>query len=976
MTQDSSASPTRPWYQSPLLWLAVIGIGAAVAGVLWLLQPAPPSSVELVAQAEELLRQGEFQQAEQLLQPLVSKTPPDHNAVVVVARALFKQDQIQECIELLNKLPERDAAASLLTLARASLETSPKMSQGELLYRAALEANPDNIDAHRELARILGLSARRHEAIPHILSLIRAGKETDLIILLARERSMIRDEQSLEAAHKLIPDDPLPLLGLAWIELEDGRQEQAIEYVREAIKLNPDLGTAWGRLGTYLSLAEDWNGLVDWSEDLPQVAYESPETWQALGDLARENKDTTGALRCYGEALQMNPESHALTFQMAQLLAQHGEQELAGKMAKRVEELQAFEQTLNRTFFSDQQPGPEQLFALIDAYMSVGRYWEATALVSAAGQAEVAPNQLARAIEILRPEISNLPLQLTAPKFNPLTGFDLQQFPVPTKFSRSNEASAARNWQAPEIRFTEDAAQRGLVFTFNNGNPEPTQHMYEFTGGGIAAIDVNRDELPDLMFTQGGTWPPGNEDASDSLFLNRGEEFIDITENARISDTDFGQGVATGDFNADGFPDFYVANVGANVLWENNGDGTFTKNEVQQFADEKKWTTSTLMADLNNDGLPDIYDVNYVTGADVFTRVCQGQDGAPAICMPFDFNAESDSIWINEGNGEFRSAVGKEFPSALTGKGLGIAAFRDAVDRPLALFVSNDTTPNFLFRPSEDDGNSVWHDEAITSGAALNEQGKAEGSMGIAVDDFNRDGQFDLYVTNFLAESNTVYENMTGGFFTDATERNGLQQATWNFLGFGTQSLDADLDGKCELFVTNGHIDDLSRFNRPYRMTPQLFSYDGNEFHQLDGNNVGEYFAQTKLGRSVATLDWNRDGRKDIVVGHLYDPTALLTNQSAAQNKSVTLRFVGQKNRDATGVIVEFERGGKQEFRQLTAGGGYQASNEPTLVLPVTAEALELRVHWPNNGEQYVSIPEDASQAVAIEGRGVLAIPN
>ncbi|MEZ5942954.1 MAG: tetratricopeptide repeat protein [Planctomycetaceae bacterium] len=431
MTQDDYTSHPRAWHQSPFTWFILLILVAIIAFVVWLMQPVPPSSVQLVTQAEELLKQGEVKQAEELLQPLVTKTPPDHNAVVVCSRALFQQGRTADCVELLNKLPARDAASSLVSLARASLESPPKLSQSEFLFRAALEANPDDIDAHRELARILGLSARRYEAIPHILFLIRAGKETDLIVLLAHEQSMFGDRSTLEAAQAAAPDDPLPLIGLAGIELAEGHRERSIELLREAIKLNPNLSAPWGRLGSYLVQAEDWDALAIWANDLPKVAFESPETWQALGDIARHGDDTAGAIRCYGEALLKNPESYAMTTHMAELLAQHGEQQLADKLSERAGQIGRFEQLVIQTNSMNQQPSPEQMINLINAYVATGRYWEATAFVTMAANAEVNPNRLTRIIEVLRPEVPNLPLQLTAPKHNPLAGFDLSPFPVP-----------------------------------------------------------------------------------------------------------------------------------------------------------------------------------------------------------------------------------------------------------------------------------------------------------------------------------------------------------------------------------------------------------------------------------------------------------------------------------------------------------------------------------------------------------------
>ncbi|MBW3543185.1 MAG: CRTAC1 family protein, partial [Planctomycetes bacterium] len=221
--------------------------------------------------------------------------------------------------------------------------------------------------------------------------------------------------------------------------------------------------------------------------------------------------------------------------------------------------------------------------------------------------------------------------------------------------------------------------------------------------------------------------------------------------------------------------------------------------------------------------------------------------------------------------------------------------------------------------------------------------------------DVDDDGLFDVHVTNFLAESNTLYLGLGAGTFEDATRALGLERPTLDVLGFGTQFLDADLDGRLELFVSNGHVDDLRQDGKPYRMPPQLFRWNGRQFVEADARPLGPYFRGEWLGRPVARLDWNRDGRDDLVVGHLYDDSALLTNTTPDAGRFLSLRLFGvQSNRDAIGTTVEARFGERAIVRQLTAGDGYQASNERRLIFGIgTADRIdELTVRWPSGAIQ------------------------
>jgi len=464
------------------------------------------------------------------------------------------------------------------------------------------------------------------------------------------------------------------------------------------------------------------------------------------------------------------------------------------------------------------------------------------------------------------------------------------------------------------------------------------------------------------------------------LFQNlTGEQFTEISAEAGIDETDFGQGLAVGDFNSDGFPDLFLANAGSNRLLENNGAGTFTDVTDKAGIDGDSWTTSCVVADLTGDGHPDIYEVNYLTGEKVFTKVCQHPDGSPRQCVPTHFDGADDRLWVNDGSGTFHERAGELLSLRPAGKGLGVAVWSDTGSRALNLFVANDTTPNLFYQPEQSSPQAPLRlsETGVRSGVAVNEDGKAEGCMGIALGDVDGDGRIDALVTNFYNESNTLYLNVGDGFFEDRTRETGLESSSMKVLGFGTQFIDVDLDGTLELFVANGHVDDLRSTGRPWRMPAQLYRQSRGRLVPVEPDHAGAYFQQKWLGRAAARCDWNRDGQNDLLVGHLHAPSSLLTNTTNGTRGFLSLRLFGVESpRDAIGTTVKATIGEKTIVRQLTAGDGYQTSNERRLIFGTgdgtTIDRLVIR--WPSGQSQEFETVASSQEVWLVEGGDL--VPN
>jgi hypothetical protein len=556
---------------------------------------------------------------------------------------------------------------------------------------------------------------------------------------------------------------------------------------------------------------------------------------------------------------------------------------------------------------------------------------------------------------------------------------NLRSYPLP---AWRNSGSPIPSRDAPvssegRVAFTDEANSTGLQFTYHNGATSgDSESLFEFDGGGVAVLDYDGDDWPDLYLTQGGPLPfeavPRSD--ADRLFRNLGNgRFLDVTSAARLHEIAYSQGVTVGDVNNDGFPDLYVANIGPNSLYLNNGDGTFTDATQASGTAGAEWTSSCVVADINGDALPDVYAVNYLGLEELRSRLCL--KSSPNRCTPDQFPSEPDRLYLNRGNGQFEEVTRPAGIVDLDGRGLGIIAADFDASHRVSLFVGNDMSRNFFFanQTSARGAAPSFSERALLQGIATDSRGAPKASMGIAAGDANGDGLFDLFITNFYRESNNLYLQQPDHTFSDATWTANLAESGFYMLGWGAQFLDGELDGFPDLIVTNGHVHKPSDSVIPYHMAPQYFRNAGQgRFVELPAATVGEFFAGKYLGRSLARLDWNRDGLEEACISHLNSPAALLLNRTRDHGHYLAVRLVGvDSDRDAIGATVHVISGGRESKRQLMAGDGYQASNQRRLVFGLgTSEQIEaVNVNWPSGLSESFSNLEIDEEYVLIEGR-------
>ena len=969
--------------------LAILVVALAVWFVWW---PPAESADELLIKARSAFADEQYEKANSLVQQFLTIDSDSPAALILAAEIAFSHEGPDKAFTYLSQLGTGCSAETVDANQRAAEAylASGHAAEAETHLSRVLKCQPDHTAALHALGFLLAMEGRCWELRPLLERLSLDGRLFPQELILLADVWAPYDFPERTRFTEAVPTDPLPRLG-SGRRLNATKQYAAAERDLKAIVAaypNMVAAHAWAGVAS-LDAEGEAAPIPAWNAALPPGAQDHPAIWLVRGRWCELHGQPTAAARCFWEAVRRDPNYRNAVYHCGRLIAVTVSTEAAQPFQDRVQKLDRLTDLVHKVpsdiwKMGSDPIGMRNLQEIAILQMELGRMTESLNWCKIAEQLQPELPWISEMVGRLLPIIAAHKEQnVEAP--NPAQQITLSDFPLPD-FSTANAttASLAVTEFPASPQFVDLARATRLRFQYYNA-PEPSSdgmRALESTGGGIGVLDFDGDWWPDVYFTQGSRWPEHRKQTAflDTLFRNTGNgSFTETPPHCGLSDDRFSQGVSVGDFNNDGFPDLYVANIGGNRLYQNNGDGTFTDISEKALVGGTVWTTSCLIADLNGDTLPDLYDANYFEGESSLTRMCV-EDGVARVCHPSEFASERDRLWINRGDGTFSSDTDQLSNQGMGGKGLGLIAADFSGTGHLDLFVANDTTANFFYR-SAGHTNKGPHlvERAMLSGLAFDDSGNAQACMGVAVDDADGDGDLDLFVTNFFEEWNTLYlQQSSGDWYRDESARRGLRDATLAYLGFGTQFVDAELDGWPDLVVANGHVDDYSHKGDPFKMRPQFFRNRGDAFFQeLPGDALGPYFESTHLGRAMARTDWNRDGRDDLIISHLGSPVALVTNHTERVGHCliVHLRSVASA-RDAIGTRVTLHAGERHWTRQLTAGDGYQASNRRSLTfgLGMSAQIDQLTVHWPSGREQTFSeVPID-SEVLLIEDKPELVV--
>jgi tetratricopeptide (TPR) repeat protein len=970
----------RSWFALVTIVIAVGCLGGISIWFFAVRQTESPES-DLVA-AAEALQQSRFEDAGRLSHRVLEFRPTDQKALLIAARSAAAGNDFPKAFALCDRLhdSERRAAVRNLFSKGEAMVRAGQARRAEETLRLTLHLNPNHLDATFILAFLLGAEGRAWEAAPLTRKLIEANRFDipQLKLVAATEDFFILQTRFVNECRAAVPDDPLPLLAVARDALFKNDSDEAEAILRRILEFDPSQIEAQARWGRWLYEHRGIAPLRAWQHGLPRDADDHPDIWVTRGLYALQTKQNLAAIRCFAETARRDSNHRIAHQNLGQLLAKDNP-ELAAKFQHRAELLSELSVPL-LTF--NQRTDPALVRRVAELCEALGHPREAVAWAELGLRGGMNVEWATAFVAQIQDRYAGHPPWVLE-EAQLANQVDLSAFPLPTwdAVPEDNPSSETENSANPsEIRFREDSAAIGIQFRFYNDSTAADNplRMFEFTGGGLGVIDYDGDGWPDLYASQGSRFPeePNPPVHLDRLFQNNGDgQFRDVTLASGLGDSRFSAGVTVGDFDQDGFPDIYLANIGPNRLYRNLGDGTFEDVTLSAGLRDDDWTTSCALADLNGDSLPDIYSVNYLTGEGVYTRTCESA-GRVKSCLPTHFEPQQDRVWLNLGDGRFEEQTATALRrEQFSGRGMGLVVARIEDDGLPNVLVANDTDPNFWQVNASRPGLAglQFQDQGIASGLAFDGNGNPQASMGIAAGDADRDGRLDFFVTNFYREGSALYLQRTESVFEDRTRPAGLFEPSRLMLGFGTQFLDADADGWLDLVVANGHVYNNTHLGEPMAMPPQFFrNSGGGKFSEVPGSQLGSYFTGQYLGRSLVRWDWNRDGSPDIAVSHLDHPLAVLTNQSTTRFHNLVLSLRGVKsNREAIGAIVRVRAGKDNWMIPLTAGDGYQSSNDRRLMLGLGESRIaeEVTIIWPSGVSQRIADLATDLEYVVVEGK-------
>ncbi len=513
--------------------------------------------------------------------------------------------------------------------------------------------------------------------------------------------------------------------------------------------------------------------------------------------------------------------------------------------------------------------------------------------------------------------------------------------------------------EAAEI-FREAAAATGLDFRHNSGAGGEF-HMTEIMGSGAALFDYDNDGDLDVYLIQGAGG--GNKLFRNELIPAGRLRFADVTAQANVGHAGVGMGAATGDYDGDGFTDLYVTNFGGNVLYHNNGDGTFTGVTARAGVAVGRWSTSASFVDYDRDGDLDLFVLNYIDFTPANNKKCYAPSGERDYCTPKAYEPVASRLFRNDGGGRFTDVTVASKIGSSAGPGLGVVAADVNSDGWPDLFVANDSSANLLWINRKD---GTFLEQALTLGAAYSEDGIAKAGMGVAAGDYDNDGRDDLLVLNLTREGATLFRS-AGRSFEDVSLRTGIRPLTFAFTGFGAGWIDYDNDGWLDVFMANGAVtivEALRGTPYPFHQKNLLLRNEaGGRFRDVS-SAAGPTMQLSEVSRGAAFGDIDNDGDIDIVVTNNNGPARLMLNEAGSKQPWLTVKV-------KPGTRVGVERAGEKTlWRQARTDSSYLSANDPRVHFGLGKNPViqGLTVEW-LDGRRDRLPPPKANQSISVPSR-------
>jgi hypothetical protein len=558
--------------------------------------------------------------------------------------------------------------------------------------------------------------------------------------------------------------------------------------------------------------------------------------------------------------------------------------------------------------------------------------------------------------------------------------------PSPAAASDDSEGDEGVNQSQATLRFTVMNDAAGVHHTYRNGSEAKMRRILESVGGGGGMFDYDSDGRLDLAFAGGGFYGPQKTlpGHPTSLFRNLGDwKFADVSASAGGSFPArcYSHGTHAADYDNDGFVDFVLCGYGGVQLWHNLGDGTYEEIHGEAQLNDTLWSTCAGWGDLNGDGFLDLYVAHYGNWSLDNDPYCAAPvPGERETCPPREFASLPDTLYYSNGDGTFRD-VSREVglnqdpmspdgtPLEL-GKGLGLLINDFDVDGDQDIYVANDTVNNLLYL---NQGDGTFVEDALVRGVATDDAGMPNGSMGVDVGDFNRDGMPDLWVTNYQYEANALYQNDGDGQFAHASRRLGITAVGGLYVGFGTAFTDLDRDGYEDLVIANGHVQ-FYPTQSPFRQEPIVFLNDKGEVFRRLRMDSDPYFGKGHTGRGLMTGDLDDDGDTDFCFVNNNDPCALIRNDSIDENQWLRVRLVGTaSNRDGIGAMLRLQTSDGEILRMVKGSSSFasQCDLRPLWGVPASSQIQGLSITWPSGTVQTVAVSNGGQELTILEPKEI-----